>query len=386
MNLRRLCLSYGTISFRLKTIKRTFDMNECTRAFTFTKERYSIHVFMKHHTSFFQTQSKIIPGIALSLCVALPAWLMGRFIPIVGGAVFAIILGLIVGSFFRPERCIAGIKFTGKKILQYSIILLGFEMQIRNVLEVGSQSLFVMLFTVSAAFITAWIMYRVLRVKGKQAVLIGVGTCICGGSAIAATAPVIDADDEDIAQSISTIFLFNIIAVFVFPATGRLLGLSDEGFGLWAGTAVNDTSSVVATAAAWSEVTGNNTALSLATIVKLTRTLLIIPITVALAIYTARRGNASTGRFSIVKIFPWFVLYFVLAALINSFIALPPELPHFLSQCGKFMIVMAMAAIGLSTNLKNLIAGGRRPIILGLVCWSAVATVSLAVQYLSGTL
>jgi uncharacterized integral membrane protein (TIGR00698 family) len=341
---------------------------------------------MHNQTSFLHKPAQFLPGIALSLSVAVPAWILGRFFPIVGGAVFAIVLGLIVGSFFRPERCITGIKFTGKKILQYSIILLGFEMQIRKVLDVGSQSLFVMLFTVSAAFITAYIMYRVLRVKGKQAVLIGVGTCICGGSAIAATAPVIDAGDEDIAQSISTIFLFNIIAVFVFPAIGRLLGLSDEGFGLWAGTAVNDTSSVVATAAAWSEVAGNNSALSLATIVKLTRTLLIIPITVALAIYTARRGNASNGRFSIVKIFPWFVLYFVLASLINSFVALPPELPPFLSQCGKFMIVMAMAAIGLSTNLKNLLAGGRRPIILGLVCWSAVATVSLAVQYVSGTL
>ena len=341
---------------------------------------------MKHQTSFIRTPAQLFPGIALSLAIALPAWLLGKSIPIIGGAVFAIVLGLIVGSFFRPERCTTGIKFTGKKILQYSIILLGFEMQIHKVLEVGSQSLFVMLFTVSAAFIMAAIMYRALRVKGKQAVLIGVGTCICGGSAIAATAPVIDAGDEDIAQSISTIFLFNIIAVFIFPATGRLLGLSDEGFGLWAGTAVNDTSSVVATAAAWSEVAGNNTALALATIVKLTRTLLIIPITVALAIYTARRGNASNGMFDIVKIFPWFVLYFVLAALINSFVALPPELPRFLSQCGKFMIVMAMGAIGLSTNVKNLIAGGRRPILLGLACWTAVAAVSLVVQYLSKTM
>jgi uncharacterized integral membrane protein (TIGR00698 family) len=326
----------------------------------------------------------------LSLGLAIPAWIAGKFVPVIGGAVFAILFGLIIGQFFRPARCVSGIKFTGKKILQYSIILLGFEMQIGNVLAVGSRSLLIMLFTLTAAFVTAAVMYRLIRVPGKQAVLIGVGTCICGGSAIAATAPVINADDQDIAQSISTIFLFNVIAVFIFPAIGRLLGLSDAGFGLWAGTAVNDTSSVVAAAAAWSEVAGNNTALALATIVKLTRTLLIIPVTLFLAMYMAhsarktRSGEADSGSFDIVKIFPWFVIGFVLAALINSFGLLPQPVPHALAQCGKFMIVMAMAAIGLSTDVRKLVTGGWRPILLGSACWVAVAVVSLIVQRLSG--
>lgn len=340
---------------------------------------------MKQHSSFF-------PGILLSLALAIPSWIAGRFFPVIGGAVFAILFGLIVGQFFRPVRCESGIKFTGKKILQYSIILLGFEMQISNVLAVGSRSLLIMLFTLTAVFVTAAVMYRILRVPGKQAVLIGVGTCICGGSAIAATAPVIDADDQDIAQSISTIFLFNIIAVFVFPSIGRRLGLSDTGFGLWAGTAVNDTSSVVATAAAWSEVSGNNTALALATIVKLTRTLLIIPVTLFLAIYMSRAAKKAqsagtgSGSFNFVKIFPWFVIGFVSAALINSFGFLPPAASHALTQCGKFMIVMAMAAIGLSTDVKKLLTGGWKPILLGSACWVAVAVVSLAVQHFSGLL
>ncbi|GAB1481837.1 YeiH family protein [Treponema sp.] len=315
--------------------------------------------------------------------------------------------GLVAGQFFRPARCVAGVKFTGKKILQYSIVLLGFEMQIMNVLAVGSRSLLIMFFTLSAAFTAAAFMYRLIRAPGKQAILIGVGTCICGGSAIAATAPVINADDQDIAQSISTIFLFNIIAVFIFPPLGHLLGLSDPGFGLWAGTAVNDTSSVVATASAWSQMAGNDSALSLATIVKLTRTLLIIPVTLVLAIYTARAANKKTetgaedgevgaiegagpvagvaaGTFNLVKIFPWFVIGFVIAALMNSFLPLPTGLPHLLSQSGKFMIVMAMAAIGFSTNLKSLISGGWKPILLGSVCWVAVAVVSLLVQHFSG--
>lgn len=345
---------------------------------------------MKQRNVFVRDSVKNLPGILLSLGLAVPSWIAGKFLPIIGGAVFAILFGLIVGQFFRPARCVAGIKFTGKKILQYSIILLGFEMQIGNVLAVGSRSLLIMLFTLTAAFITAAVMYRVIRVPGKQAVLIGVGTCICGGSAIAATAPVIDASDQDIAQSISTIFLFNIIAVFIFPAIGRLLGLSDSGFGLWAGTAINDTSSVVAAASAWSEVAGNNTALALATIVKLTRTLLIIPITLFLAIYMAhaarkaQSAGVSNGSFNIVKIFPWFVIGFVIAALINSFGFLPQDVPHALSQCGKFMIVMAMAAIGLSTDVKKLVTGGWRPILLGSACWLAVAVVSLAVQHFSG--
>ena len=335
----------------------------------------------------FTKPAGLLPGILLALVLAVPAWIAGKQFPLIGGAVFAILFGLAIGQFFRPAQCIEGIRFTGKKILQYSIILLGFGMQIGNVLAVGSRSLLVMLFTLSAAFIAAAVLYRILRVNGKQAVLIGVGTCICGGSAIAATAPVIDADDRDIAQSISTIFLFNIIAVFIFPAIGRLIGLSDTGFGLWTGTAVNDTSSVVATASAWSEAAGNSTALELATIVKLTRTLLIIPVTLVLAVWTARKAQkngTSGGSFSIVKIFPWFVIGFLLAALINSFIALPPELPRVLSQCGKFMIVMAMAAIGLSTSVKALVSGGWRPILLGLTCWAAVAVVSLLVQRLSG--
>lgn len=273
---------------------------------------------MKLFTNSVRWLATNIPGIFLSLIIAIPAWYLGRLVPVIGGAVFAICFALIIGSVYKPTRCVSGIKFTGKKILQYSIILLGFEMQIHTVLAVGSSSLFVMLFTVSAALITGAVMYRFLRVTEKQAVLISIGTCICGGSAIAASAPVINASDEDIAQSISTIFLFNIIAVIIFPAIGRLIGLSDEGFGLWAGTAVNDTSSVVAAAAAWSEAAGNDTSLTLATIVKLTRTLLIIPITVVLAIYTARREGRGKGKFNFVKIFPWFILGFVFAALINS--------------------------------------------------------------------
>ena len=329
-------------------------------------------------------------GILMCFVIAVPAWLLGRAIPVIGGPVFGILFGIIIALFKRPESLEAGIKFTSKKILQWSIILLGFEMNLFNVIKVGGQSLAVMVFTLSASFITAYFVGKAMNIDGKTTCLIGVGTSICGGSAIAATAPVIRANDEEVAQAISTIFLFNIIAVFIFPPLGHLIGLTDTGFGMWAGTAINDTSSVVAAGASWSSAAGNNTALAFATIVKLTRTLMIVPITLVLAVYTTRKvmkeqGTDTEGNnYSIKKIFPWFVLGFVLTAIINTFVPLPEGLPETLVTIGKFMIVMAMTAIGLNTNLKKLLTNGLKPIGLGLCCWFVVAVVSLVVQKMIG--
>ena len=341
-------------------------------------------------------EKKMTTGILACFIIAIPAWLLGKAIPIIGGPVFGILFGMILAFFKRPEKLEKGIKYTSKAILQYSIILLGFEMNLFNVIRVGGQSLLVMIFTLSASFITAYLVGKALKIDGKTTTLIGVGTSICGGSAIAATAPVIRAKDEDVAQAISTIFLFNIIAVFIFPPLGHLIGLSDTGFGMWAGTAINDTSSVVAAGASWSSAAGNNTALAFATIVKLTRTLMIVPITLVLAIYTTRKirlenaaaggcGSAEdTNNYSIAKIFPWFVLGFVLTAILNTFLPIPAEVSAALVQIGKFMIVMAMTAIGLNTNLKKLLTNGLKPICLGLCCWFIVAVVSLIVQHFIG--
>lgn len=340
---------------------------------------------------FFET--KTLAGILTCFIIAIPAWILGKAMPIIGGPVFGILFGMILAFVKRPAVLEGGIKFTSKYILQYSIILLGFEMNLFNVLKVGSQSLLVMVFTLSASFLTAYFVGRAMKIDSKTTTLIGVGTSICGGSAIAATAPVIRAKDEDVAQAISTIFLFNIIAVFIFPFLGHLLGLSDVGFGMWAGTAINDTSSVVAAGASWSSAAGNNTALAFATIVKLTRTLMIVPITLVLAVYTTRKmsrekssDSDSTGDFSIIKVFPWFVLGFVATAILNTFLPIPAEVSELLVQIGKFMIVMAMTAIGLNTNIKKLLTNGLKPICLGLCCWFMVAVVSLIVQHFIGFL
>lgn len=323
-------------------------------------------------------QMKYSKGILFALFFAVPAWLLGKQFPIIGGPVFGILLGMIAAGVRRPESFESGIKFTGKKVLQYSIILLGFEMNLFNVMKVGAESLSVMIFTLLTAFLVAYFGGKALKLDLNTTTLIGAGTAICGGSAIAAVAPVIGAKDKEVAFSISTIFLFNVLAVFIFPALGHLMNLSDTGFGMWAGTAINDTSSVVAAGYSYSLAAGDY-----ATIVKLTRALMIVPICVLLALVMAKR-NAGSGDFSIGKIFPWFILWFVVASIVNTLHVLPTEFAKFLGDAGKFCIILAMSAIGLNTNLKHLLMNGVRPIALGLLCWLAVAVVSLIVQHMIG--
>ena len=248
-------------------------------------------------------------GIILALVLAVPAWMLGKIVPIVGAPVFAILIGMILSFIRRPPVLEEGIRLTAKKVLQYSIVFLGFSLDLGVVLRVGEQSLAVMLFTLSAAFVTAYFVGKALRLDTNLKILIGVGTSVCGGSAIAATAPVIGASDEDVSFSISTIFLFNIVAVFLFPALGHLMRMSQTGFGLWAGTAINDTSSVVAAAFSYGDAAGR-----FATVVKLTRTLMIIPITLVLALVRARGAKGTARNVDMMKIVPWFVLGFLVAS------------------------------------------------------------------------
>ncbi len=192
---------------------------------------------------------EIAPGFLIALLIAAAAYALGRIIPVVGGPVFGIILGILVATLWKlPASAGKGLKFTSKYILQLAVILLGFEMNMAAVIRVGQQSIWVIFLTLTAAFLTVILVGRALGIQRKLSTLIGVGTAICGGSAIAAASSAIDADDQDISYSISTIFLFNVVAVFLFPLIGHLLKLTDSGFGMWAGTAINDTSSVVAAA------------------------------------------------------------------------------------------------------------------------------------------
>ena len=308
--------------------------------------------------------------------IAIPAWILGGIFPVIGSPILGILFGILLAFWKRPAYFNNGIGYTSKKLLQYSIILLGFQMNLFQVFKVGSQTLFLMVFTLTATFLTAYAVGKMLKLEGNTNILIGVGTAICGGSAIAAAAPVIDAKDDEVVHAISTIFFFNVVAAFLFPFLGHWLGMSDSAFGLWAGTAINDTSSVVAAGYSFSPAAGN-----LAVIVKLTRTLMIIPVTLFLALYTAGKNHdAKTSNYSIFKIFPWFVLGFLAASVLSTFV---PFISHFgttLAQVGKFIIVMAMASIGLNTNIVQLIKKGGKPILLGFICWFVLSVTSLVVQ------
>ena len=340
-----------------------------------------------------------LSGVILCLLLALPAWKLGKFFPLVGGPVFGIIIGIVVAILLKKRaKFDSGINFVSKKVLQYAVILLGFGLNLQTVISVGSSSIPIIISTISTSLIVAYILTKFINIPTKIATLIGVGSSICGGSAIAATAPVIDAHDDEIAQAISVIFLFNVIAALIFPTLGDILNFSNNGFALFAGTAVNDTSSVTATASAWDSIHNTGTqVLDSATIVKLTRTLAIIPITLFLAIYNSKK-NSNTNNFSLKKIFPMFIIYFILASVItticNHFIGtgliteniatIINKIFSFFKHLSKFFIIMAMVAIGLNTNIKKLILSGKKPLILGFCCWFAISLVSIGLQKILG--
>lgn len=356
---------------------------------------------MEKKSGFFEFVKCSWLGILLCLIIALIADILSKVIPVVGsiiGApVFAIIFGMVINLFLKDKsKFQSGITFTSKKILQYAVILLGFGLNLSAVLKTGAQSLPIIISTICTSLIVSFILYKIMKMPAKISTLVGVGSSICGGSAIAATAPVIEADDEEIAQSISVIFLFNIIAAIIFPTLGGFLGLSNEGFAIFAGTAVNDTSSVTAAASSWDSMHGTGTAvLDSATIVKLTRTLAIIPITLVLALirsHRAKKEENNTGiKFSFKKVFPFFIIYFICASIITTLCTtfLPEniqvytnEIFSFLKQLSKFFIIMAMSAIGLNTNIVKLVKTGGKPIFMGLCCWVAITGVSLLFQHI----
>lgn len=334
-------------------------------------------------------------GIALCLTIAVPSWILGTKFPIIGGAVIAILAGMVLGMIIKEKKAFeSGIKFTSKKILQWAVILLGFGLNLNVILQTGKQSLPIIVSTISTSLIIAFVLCKVLRIPAKIATLVGVGSSICGGSAIAATAPVIDADDEEVAQAISVIFFFNVLAALIFPTLGTMIGFntgSGEAFGIFAGTAVNDTSSVTACASTWDSMWNLGTAtLDTAVTVKLTRTLAIIPITLVLALIRTKKeqaaGEAGT-KVSIKKIFPFFILYFIAASVITT-VALSMGVSSAvfspLKKLSKFFIVLAMAAIGLNTDIIKLIKTGGKPLALGFCCWAGITAVSLVMQHFMG--
>lgn len=336
---------------------------------------------------------KLLPGILLSLAIAaLSTWLESLFpIHIIGAAVIAMFIGMFLNFLLKNTGVFSsGIKFTSKKILKFAIVLLGLSLNITTILNVGKMSLVVMIFTLLTCFGGGYFIGRALGLNWKMSNLISAGTGICGGSAIAAVSGVIDAEDTDIAFAMSATFIFDMVMIVLFPIMGQALGMSDVAFGLWAGTAVNDTSSVVATGYAFSEAAGDY-----ATMVKLTRTLSIIPTVIAFALINLRLKRKEAlnsglttqelnANFSLKKIFPWFILGFLALSVTASVFTVPATIVSTTKSISKFLMVSSLAAIGLNTSFSNMKKAGMSPMIHGFIISALVVVVALVVEIAMG--
>lgn len=317
-------------------------------------------------------------GFLLALAVAVVATVLGRFVPIVGAPVFAIVLGAAIASVRAPGPAFKpGISFASKQLLQWSIVLLGFHLSIMQIVQGGAQSLPVMLGTLAIVLVLAYLVGRALGLDRDIRRLVGIGTAICGGSAIAAVSSVIEADPADVAYALGVVFLFNVVAVLIFPALGHMMQLSQHAFGLWAGTAINDTSSVVAAAFSYGRDAGND-----AVIVKLTRTTLIVPIVLFYGWRKIQQAREGASAIKWGAIIPWFILWFLLAAAINSFGFIPAALQGPLQELALFAITVALAGVGLGTDINKIRAAGLRPLVLGAILWAAISLSSLGLARL----
>jgi uncharacterized integral membrane protein (TIGR00698 family) len=316
----------------------------------------------------------------LAASFAAIATVLAPFAPILGAPVIAILLGVGVRNAVPVPRVFdEGIAFCGREVLQLAIIVSGFGISLVTIARTGLGTLPVTLVTIAIALVLAPLVGRLLKVEETSRELIGIGTAICGASAIAAVSTVIEASEAERALAISTIFFHNILAVLTFPALGHAMAMTQTQFGVWAGTAINDTSSVVAAGFAYGNDAGTE-----ATIVKLTRATLILPIVGLLAIVRARRMRGDGRPVPWRRIVPWFILWFLVAALVNSSGVVPLDRHAAIAAIATFLISTALAGIGLHTDLRALLKTGVRPLVLGFVLWVAVALSSLAIQRVTG--
>ena len=329
----------------------------------------------------------LILGIVICFGVAALSIFVERIIPgeILGASIIALFMGTIINSFFHPNWIKPALKFTSKKVLKLAIILLGASLSVGAIVDVGKKTFFVMIFTFAMCFGGGYFVRKIFKLNWKLGNLISAGTGICGGSAVAAIAPVIDADDKDIAFAMSSTFLFDMVMVALYPIMGRLLGMADEAYGIWAGTSVNDTASVVASGYAFSEMAGD-----IATMVKLTRTIAIIPTVLVFAYIGTRirqkelQATSGTKKVNILKIVPWFICGFLALAIINSFGYIPAEISGVLKTASKFLMVSALAAIGLSTSLTDFRKAGLAPVFYGITIDTLVTITALVVIWCMG--
>ncbi len=327
------------------------------------------------------TVKKNLPGLVLAAAIAGTAYIISEKLPagLLGGTLIALILGMLLNPLIGGYEVFeSGIALTSKKVLRAGIILAGITLSFSQVLQAGRYALLLMMFTLATAFGVGFICKKVFRINWKLASLLSISTAICGGTAVATLGPTIHARNRDIAYAISATFIFDLITVIAFPYIGHLLGMSDTGYGLWIGTAVNDTSSVVAAGYAFSDAAG-----VLATIVKLTRTLFIVPVVLIFSwIYAKKEATSSQTpvKVNVKKIFPWFILSFLAMVTLRSTGLVSLTMANNLSFLSKFFLSMALAAIGLKTSLKEVAGVGIKPMMAGVIIDISVVFVSFFAQ------
>ena len=326
-------------------------------------------------------------GVVICFAVAALSVLLEELIPggLLGASIIALFMGTIINSFFHPQWIKPALKFTSKKILKGAIILLGASLSVNTIMSVGKMTFFVMIFTFAMCFGGGYFVRKIFKLNWKLGNLISAGTGICGGSAVAAIAPVIDADDKDIAFAMSSTFLFDMVMIALYPIMGKALGMSDIAYGIWAGTSVNDTASVVASGYAFSEAAGD-----FATMVKLTRTIAIIPTVLVFAYIGTRmkqkelQATSGTKKVNILKIIPWFICGFLALAILNSIGCIPVAVSGVLKSTSKFLMVTALAAIGLGTSIIDFKKAGLAPVFYGITIDTLVTLTALVVIWCMG--
>ena len=329
----------------------------------------------------------LVSGVAICMAVAVLSIMIEKLIPgeILGSSIIALFMGTIINSFYHPDWIKPALKFTSKRILKAAIILLGASLSIGTIMNVGKMTFFVMLFTFAMCFGGGYFVRKIFGLNWKLSNLISAGTGICGGSAIAAIAPVIVADDKDLAFALTSTFLFDMFMIALYPIMGRALGMTDIAYGIWAGTSVNDTASVIASGYAFSEVAGD-----FATMVKLTRTIAIIPTVLVFAYIGTRMKKKELqtagdgGKVNILKIVPWFIGGFLILAILNSVGLIPADWSAFMKGASKFLMVTALAAIGLGTSIADFKKAGLSPMFYGITIDTLVTLTALAVIWCMG--
>jgi uncharacterized integral membrane protein (TIGR00698 family) len=310
-------------------------------------------------------------GLLIILVISIFAKGLESWFPLVGSLLFAIIIGILLrNTIALPESWTPGIQFTLKRLLKVAIVFLGAGLSLVEILSIGQSALWVIFISVATGISVTCIVGKLLGIHPRLSLLIGIGTSICGATAISAVKGIIGAEENETAYALLTIVVFNLIAFIFFPVIGHLLGLPQTSFGIWSGTAVHDTSSAVALGYRYGEHAGG-----VATTVKLGRTLFLIPVMFLLP-FILKNETTSEGS-SYKQAFPWFVLLFLGISVLHTFGVIPGILEDTLKSGSKFMIIMVMAAVGLQVSLKDLSMLGFKPLFTGLIASVSCAVISL---------